>query len=197
MQFCAQCGSRDVERRLPLGDIGLRYVCGTCGAVHYQNPNIVAACVVTWNGAVLLCRRAIEPFIGQWTIPAGYLELGETVEEAARREAEEEAGARVGELNLMALYNLPMFGEVYLVYRGQLAHPVVAAGPESLEVRFFTAAEIPWDALAFPMAREALAYWARERTGSSQGTHTADFFWGPEGAVRVRRAGLQRKQNDR
>ena len=187
MEFCARCGSRDIQRTLPMGDIGLRYVCGACGMVHYQNPKIVAGCVASWNDCVLLCRRAIEPFVGQWTIPAGYLELGETVEEATRREVAEEAGARLGEMNLMALYNLPMFGEVYLVYRGELADPEFAAGPESQEVRLFSATEIPWNSLAFPMVREALTCWSREPAASAQATLTADFFWGPEGAVRIRR----------
>jgi ADP-ribose pyrophosphatase YjhB (NUDIX family) len=136
---------------------------------------------------VLLCRRAIEPFRGLWTIPAGYLELGETVEEAARREAWEEARARVPELSLMALYNLPMFGEVYLVYCGALASSAVEAGEESIEAELFAPAAIPWDSLAFPMAREALTRWVRILSKPAEGIQTLDFFWGPEGAVRVRR----------
>jgi ADP-ribose pyrophosphatase YjhB (NUDIX family) len=187
MKYCSRCGSPRIKTTLPLGDIGLRYACAACGAVHYLNPNIVAACIATFAGRVLLCRRAIEPFAGLWTIPGGYLELGETLEEAARRETAEEAGATLGDLTLMALYNLPMFGEVYIVYRGEVSTPVLRAGPESLEVGFLSASQIPWDSLAFPMAREALAYWMQTHAQTSCEIQTLDFFWGPEGAVRVRR----------
>jgi ADP-ribose pyrophosphatase YjhB (NUDIX family) len=186
MRYCTNCGAANLQRTLPLGDIGIRYVCSACTTIHYQNPNIVAACIATYADRVLLCRRAIEPFRGMWTIPAGYLELGETVEEAARRETHEEAGAQVSELSLVALYNLPMFGEVYLVYRGELLSPATAAGAESLAAKLLTPDEIPWDCLAFPMAREALRLWSRSPT-SAEGIQTLDFLWGPEGAVRVRR----------
>jgi ADP-ribose pyrophosphatase YjhB (NUDIX family) len=187
MMFCSHCGAREVKRMLPLGDIGLRHICSRCGAVHYQNPNIVAGCIATWDGRVVLCQRKIEPFPGLWTIPAGYLELGETVEEAARREASEEAGISLGRLSLMALYNLPMFGEVYLVYRGMLESPRIQPGTESLEVKLFLPTQIPWGSLAFPMAREALALWTQTLDEAPANVQTLDFFWGPEGAVRVRR----------
>jgi ADP-ribose pyrophosphatase YjhB (NUDIX family) len=186
MRFCSQCGSAEVETVLPLGDIGIRHACAACGTVHYQNPNIVAACIATIKGRVLLCRRAIEPFCGRWTIPGGYLELGETVEEAARRETLEEAGFTLDELRLVALYNLPMFGEVYVVYQGEGISEVVTAGPESTEVRLFLPSEIPWETLAFPMAREALTLWVQSFTQQIHKVQSLDFFWGPEGAVRVR-----------
>jgi len=188
MKFCSSCGSSNLQRTLPLGDIGIRHACADCGTVHYQNPNIVAGCIATCEDRVLLCRRAIDPFRGLWTIPAGYLELGETVEEAARREAVEEAGALVGALTLMALYNLPMFGEVYLVYRGELATPGVQAGEETLEAALFAPSEVPWDAIAFPMVREALRLWIQHRVKTANDVQTLDFLWGPEGAVRVRRS---------
>jgi ADP-ribose pyrophosphatase YjhB (NUDIX family) len=132
-----------------------------------------------------MCRRAVDPSRGLWTIPAGYLELGETVEEAARRETLEEAGATVGSLTLMALYNLPMFGEVYLVYGGALATPDIQAGEETLEVGLFPSDEIPWDSIAFPMVREAIRFWLQKPLKGE--VQTLDFLWGPEGAVRVRR----------
>jgi len=187
MKFCSSCGSQNLQRTLPLGDIGIRHACSDCGTVHYQNPNIVAGCIATWDERVLLCRRAIEPFHGLWTIPAGYLELGETVEEAARRESLEEAGATVGDLILTALYNLPMFGEVYLVYRGALVAPDFLAGEETLDVELFAPREIPWGSIAFPMVREALKLWVHNQTNAAQAIQTLDFLWGPEGAVRVRR----------
>lgn len=186
MKYCSYCGSSRIERKLPLGDIGIRHICSDCTSVHYQNPNIVTGCIAAWDRRVLLCRRGIEPFRGLWTIPAGYLELGETVEEAARRELREEAGAETTELKLMALYNLPMFGEVYLVYRGALLSPEIRAGEESLEAHLFRPVEVPWDTLAFPMVREALKRWIRTPVHPG-GVQTLDFLWGPEGAVRVRR----------
>ena len=132
-----------------------------------------------------MCRRAVDPFRGLWTIPAGYLELGETVEEAARRETLEEAGAAVGSLTLMTLYNLPMFGEVYLVYGGALATADIQAGEETLEADLFLPDAIPWDSIAFPMVREAIRFWMQQPLKGD--VQTLDFLWGPEGAVRVRR----------
>jgi ADP-ribose pyrophosphatase YjhB (NUDIX family) len=143
MRYCSHCGSPRIQTTLPLGDIGLRHACADCRAVHYLNPNILAAYIATVAGRVLLCRRAIEPFPGLWTIPGGYLKLGETIEEAARRETAEETGATLGDLTLMALYNLPMFGEVYVVYRGEVSTPVLQTGPENLEVAFLSASQIP------------------------------------------------------
>ncbi len=172
---------------LPLGDIGIRHVCAACAAVHYQNPNIVAACIATVEGRVVLCRRAIEPFAGLWTIPGGYLELAETVEEAARRETSEEAGLTLKELTLVALYNLPSFGEVYIVYRGEADPQHAEAGPESLELKLASPSEIPWKSLAFPMVREALKMWVQSIDRPLTRVQTLDFLWGPEGAVRVRR----------
>jgi ADP-ribose pyrophosphatase YjhB (NUDIX family) len=187
VKYCNRCGSPRIESTIPLGDIGIRYACTDCGVVHYQNPNIVAGVIAAWEGRVLLCRRAIDPFRGLWTIPAGYLELGETVEEAARREATEEAGAMLGPLTLAMLYNLPMFGEVYLIYSGAPVSPAITAGPESTEVGFFAPDEIPWKSLAFPMVREALSRWTHTLGDPSRGIQQLDFLWGPEGAVRVRR----------
>lgn len=187
MNFCSQCGSRRIDRIIPLGDIGLRHVCPDCGVIHYHNPNIVAGCIATWEGRVLLCQRAIEPFRGLWTVPAGYLEMGETIEESAARETLEEAHVRVADLQLFALYNLPTFGEVYALFESRLESPVIAPGHESLDVRLFAPADIPWQAMAFPMVKEALLAWCHEPEHSERRVNTADFFWGPEGAVRIRR----------
>jgi ADP-ribose pyrophosphatase YjhB (NUDIX family) len=186
MKFCSHCSSPDVVRTIPLGDIGLRYSCNACGAIHYQRHGIVAGCIPVWNDRVLLCRRAIEPFAGLWTIPAGYVEIGETLEEAASREMFEEAGARPSDLQLFAVYNLPMFSEVYALFLSPLASPNFNCGAESNAVAFYSRDEIPWSNIAFPMIREALRVWAQPRTEAFK-VHTADFFWGPEGAVRVRR----------
>jgi ADP-ribose pyrophosphatase YjhB (NUDIX family) len=171
-----------------LGDIGLRFVCRSCGAVHYQRHSLVAGSLAIWENQVLLVRRAIEPSRNLWTLPAGYVELGETLEEAALRETREEAGANAQHPRLFALYNLPMFGEVYVLFFAELRNAVLAPGPESYEARLFSADDIPWQELAFAPIREALRAWSALRGAPPQSIFTADFFWGPEGAVRVRRS---------
>ncbi|MFL1463153.1 NUDIX domain-containing protein [Roseococcus sp. DSY-14] len=147
-------------RRVPAGEDRERQVCDACGFVAYENPKVVVGSVVgDGEGRVLLCRRAIEPRRGFWTLPAGYLELGETAEEGARREAWEEARARLQLQGLLAVYSIARIGQVQLIFRAGLAEPGVAPGPESLETRFFAWEEIPWDELAFPSVRWALGAW--------------------------------------
>lgn len=148
MKFCSQCGN-PVIQRIPEGDSRLRYVCEHCHTIHYQNPNIVAGCLVTLGDKVLLCRRAIEPRLGYWTLPAGFMENGETVEQAAMRETLEEACARVRNLSLYTLINVPHINQVHIFYRAELADLDFAAGIESLEVKLFAEADIPWSELAF------------------------------------------------
>ncbi len=170
---------------MPYGDIGLRYICDGCGEIHYQRHSVVAGCVATFEGKLLLCQRAIEPYYGLWTIPAGYVEIGETLDEGAIRETREECGAEVASLRLLALYNLPMFSEIYVIFAAELAAAEFFPGPESLDVRLFEAEQIDWQALAFPMVREALRCWIAGPQSTT--VAQADFFWGPDGGVRVRR----------
>jgi ADP-ribose pyrophosphatase YjhB (NUDIX family) len=144
------------SRRVPEGDGLERAVCDTCGFVAYENPKLVVGTVVRRGDEVLLCRRAIEPRYGFWTLPAGYMELGETVEEAARREAQEEACANIALSGLLAVYSVPRISQVQVMFRGALASGDSAAGPESLEVGWFTWDRIPWDEIAFPTVRWAL-----------------------------------------
>lgn len=148
MNFCSQCG-KPVTQRIPEGDARLRYVCDHCSTIHYQNPNIVAGTVPVWGDKVLLCRRAIEPRLGYWTLPAGFMENGETVEQAAMRETLEEACARVRNLSIYTLINVPHISQVHIFYRAELIDLDFAAGPESLEVKLFDQADIPWSELAF------------------------------------------------
>jgi ADP-ribose pyrophosphatase YjhB (NUDIX family) len=151
------------ERRVLTPDDRPRLVCTDCGFVDYENPKIVVGSVVRTDDRILLCRRAIEPRAGFWTIPAGYLEIGETPEEGAMREAREEACARIEIEALLAVYGIPRLGQVQLIFRSRLAAPGIAAGPESREVALFTWDRIPWDELAFPSVRWALDYFARTR----------------------------------
>jgi ADP-ribose pyrophosphatase YjhB (NUDIX family) len=149
-------------RQIPDGDTRERMVCATCGHIDYQNPKIVVGSVVGHAGRVLLCRRAIEPRRGFWTLPAGYLELGETAEEGARREALEEADARIALDGLLAVFSISRIGQVQLIFRARFADaalPHFAAGPESLEVRLFDWDDIPRADIAFPSVHWALAAW--------------------------------------
>ena len=154
-RYCPSCGGQLLRRRPP-GDERVRGVCSVCGRVHYENPKIVVGSVGRWQGRILLCRRAIEPAAGKWTIPAGFLELGESAEQGAEREAFEEARARIALLGLIAVYSIPHIGQVQLMYLAELLSPELEAGPESLEVALFAPDEIPWDELAFPTVRRVL-----------------------------------------
>ena len=155
MKFCSHCG-QSVTERIPEGDNRPRFICDHCHTIHYQNPRIVAGCLVTDQRHVLLCRRAIEPRYGYWTLPAGFMENGETTEQAALRETWEEARAAVTDQQLYMLFNLPHINQVYMFFRGRLDDTGFAAGDESLEVRLFSEAEIPWDQLAFPTIGKTL-----------------------------------------
>jgi ADP-ribose pyrophosphatase YjhB (NUDIX family) len=151
---------------VPEGDNRPRLVCPDCGFINYENPKIVAGAVVTWQDKFLLCRRAINPRKGWWTIPAGYLELHETVIEGARREAMEEACATIDIDALLAIYTIPRISQVQMIFRATLPAPDFAAGEESLEVALFDWDGIPWDELAFPTVRWALGHY-RETHGQT------------------------------
>lgn len=155
MKFCSQCGCV-VSQKIPLGDTLPRFVCDTCQTIHYHNPKIVAGCIPEWQDQILLCRRAIEPKIGLWTFPAGFMEVGESTEEAAARETFEEAHATVKVLSLHAVLSLPHISQVYIVFRGTMQDPSFKAGTESLEVQLFKPCDIPWEQLAFQVVRESL-----------------------------------------
>ena len=162
MKFCSQCGD-SVIQRIPAGDNRLRAVCNSCQTIHYQNPRIVAGCLPVWGEEVLLCRRAIEPRRGYWTLPAGFMENGETMQEAARRETWEEACARVENLELYTLFDLPHISQVYMFFRAELADLDFAVGEESLEVRLFKQTDIPWSELAFPTIGRTLECFFADR----------------------------------
>lgn len=146
-------------RRVPEGDEHARLTCDSCGYVAYENPKVVVGSVVEHEGRVLLCRRAIAPREGFWTIPAGYMEMGETVAEGAAREAWEEARARIATEGVLAVYSIARLGQVQVLFRATLAEPGFSPGPESLEVRLFAWEEIPWEELAFPSVRWVLEAW--------------------------------------
>jgi ADP-ribose pyrophosphatase YjhB (NUDIX family) len=149
----------DFIRTVPTGDDRERLTCQDCGFVAYENPKIIVGSVVSVDGRILLCRRAIEPRHGFWTLPAGYMELAETVEEGARREAWEEARATIAIEGVLAVYSIARIAQVQVIFRAGLAEPGFEAGPESLEVRLFGWDEIPWADLAFPSVHWSLRQW--------------------------------------
>ena len=162
MNYCSHCG-HPVQQQIPPGDNRLRHVCSQCHQVHYQNPRIVAGCLPVWQQQVLLCRRAIAPRQGYWTLPAGFMENGETVQQTAIRETLEEACARVDQLQLYSLFDLPHIGQVYMLFRAELCDLDFAPGTESLEVRLFDEAQIPWQELAFPTIGRTLECYFEDR----------------------------------
>jgi len=145
-------------KRIPDGDDRERLTCPDCGFIDYQNPRIVVGAVCTWQDKFLMCRRAIEPSLGKWTFPAGFMELNESVAQGAAREAFEEAGVRVEIQDVLGVYEVPEVGHVMIMHRAPMLSPEFEAGIESLEVRFFTWNEMPWDDLAFPSVK-----WTLER----------------------------------
>ncbi len=177
MQFCSACGA-PVRLEVPPGDDRQRHVCQACARIHYQNPKVVVGCIPEWEQQVLLCRRAIEPQYGLWTLPAGFMEMGETAAEAALRETAEEAHARVEVLGLYSLFNLPQISQVYLLLRGRLLDLDFSPGTESLEVRLFREDEIPWDGLAFAAVRETLKLYFQDRRAGSFSVHMGDIALG-------------------
>jgi len=160
--------SQEFRREIPDGDSHERDVCTTCGFVNYVNPKIVTGSIVRHDGRIMLCRRAIEPRIGFWTLPAGFMEVGETTEDAARREAREEANAAIVIDRLLAVYTIPRIAQVQIMYLAHLAEPTFSPGPESLEVMMVTWDEIPWADIAFPSVT-----WALQQYRSVEGV--ADF----------------------
>lgn len=149
--------------RVPPGDSFARHVCDACHTIHYQNPRLVVGCIAEWEDRILLCRRGIEPRYGLWTVPAGYMENGETTFEGAMRETLEEANARVEIGPLYALYNLPHISQVYLLFRARLLDAEVRPGAETLEARLFAEHEIPWERIAFATVRSTLAHYYEDR----------------------------------
>ncbi|MCM8611519.1 NUDIX hydrolase [Accumulibacter sp.] len=165
MKHCSECGAT-VELVIPAGDSLPRHVCRQCRTIHYQNPKLVVGCIAEWQDRILLCRRSIEPRHGLWTLPAGFMENGESTAEAAIRETLEEACARVEIEQLFSLVNVPHINQVHLFYRARLLDTGFAAGVETLETALFCEHELPWQSLAFQSVTLCLqAYFADRRQG--------------------------------
>ena len=170
MKFCSACGA-SVAYQVPEDDSRERAVCTECGTIHYQNPKIIAGTLPVWKDQVLLCKRAIEPRRGYWTLPAGFMENGETAEAGGARETMEEANASVENPNLYTVFSLPHISQVYMFFKADLVGPSYSSGPESLEVELFSENDIPWDELAFPVITKTLKHYFADRTGDSFPVH--------------------------
>jgi ADP-ribose pyrophosphatase YjhB (NUDIX family) len=170
INYCAQCGAR-VTLKVPPGDQLPRHVCDSCGTIHYQNPKIVSGCVIEWEDKIVLCKRAIDPRLGYWTLPAGFMENGESVQHAAAREAYEEAEARVEIGELLTMISVPHIGQVHIFFHAKLVDGVIGVGAESLEVGFYREADIPWDTLAFPTVKQTLRRYYADLKDGARRTH--------------------------
>jgi ADP-ribose pyrophosphatase YjhB (NUDIX family) len=173
MKYCSVCGS-PVELRVPQDDNRKRHVCTACGEVHYQNPKLIVGAMPEWQGQILLCRRAIEPRHGLWTLPAGFMENGETTTGAATRETLEEANARIEIGELYSMYSLPYINQVHLMFRARLLDLDFGPGQESLEVRLFSEGEIPWNDIAFRPVRFSLEHYFAERQNGKFNFHIGE-----------------------
>lgn len=181
IDFCPSCGS-PTQLHVPEGDNRERAVCSTCDTIHYQNPKIVAGALPVWRDRILLCRRAIEPRYGTWTLPAGFMENGETVEQGARRETQEEACAQLQELSLYTMLSIPHISQVYILFRGELtAENAFSPGEESLETALFEEHEIPWGEIAFPVIERSLRLYFEDRKQGRFGIHFGDIHPSPHG----------------
>ena len=175
MKFCPNCAA-PLVKRIPPGDSLPRDVCDACGSVHYQNPKLVVGSVPEWDGRLLLCRRALEPRYGYWTLPAGFMENGESAAQGALRETLEEAGARVELAAAFSMISVPYVNQVHLFYRARLLDLEFKPGDESLEVALFEESRLPWKEIAFRTVALTLKHWFADRARGAFGFHTEDIM---------------------
>lgn len=180
IRFCQACGTPVVHRIPDDGDTRERAVCPACGKVHYVNPLMVVGTVPYLDDRVLLCQRAIEPRRGYWTLPAGFMELGESMAEGAARETDEEAGARIEMGPFFSAISIPRVGQVHFFYLARLLDERFAPGSETLQARLFTESEIPWDDIAFLTVRQTLEHFFADRRSGLFGVHESSIPWSPK-----------------
>jgi ADP-ribose pyrophosphatase YjhB (NUDIX family) len=174
IRHCKQCGTAVTYRLPDDGDTRERAICPACHTVHYENPLNVVGTIPIWNDQVLLCKRNIEPRLGKWTLPAGFMELGETVMQGAARETQEEAGAQFQMLEMFTIMNVVRVGQVHFFFRAQLTSPDFDPGHETQEARLFTEQDIPWDDIAFRTVRETLRCYFADRARGHYSLHQID-----------------------
>jgi len=173
MKYCSDCGNQ-TRLRVPEDDNRERHVCESCQLIHYSNPKVIAGCLPIWNEQVLLCRRAIEPRKGYWTLPAGFLENGESVATGAARETWEEAEAEIRNSTLYTVFSLPHISQIHMFYRADVIDGRFGAGAESLEVALFAEDRIPWDELAFPVITDTLKHYFHDRRSGEFPVHEGE-----------------------
>ena len=176
MNYCSHCGSKNLKRSIPQDDNRLRYVCADCDTIHYENPNMVVGCLPVYHGKILLAKRSIEPRKGFWNLPCGFLENGETVQEGALREVEEETGVQVTLKHLHTIYNLPHAKQVYLIFLAEMTNTNFHPTTESEEVALFAPEDIPWKEMAFSSSAFAINKYLESPQESS--THFGTFYKG-------------------
>ena len=180
MKFCSDCGN-PLERKIPPGDHLPRYLCAACGTIHYRNPKVIVGCIPEWeDGRILMCKRAIEPRLGKWTFPAGFLELAETSGQGAAREAQEESQALIEIGELFVVINVPYVSQLYLIHRARMTAPHFGPTTESSEVVLMREDEIPWDQIAFPTIWHSLKFFFADRAAGQPGFHTLDLTHPPK-----------------
>ena len=175
MKYCSNCGST-VELKIPEDDDKARFVCDSCQVIHYQNPKVVTGCIPDWQDKILICKRAIEPRKNLWTLPAGFMENGETNQEGAARESKEEANAQMMNMKLFSVYSIPHISQVYTFYTATVKDGKASPGAESLETEFVSEEEMPWDELAFPVVRETLKLYYEDKRKGKFTTHYGDIL---------------------
>ncbi len=175
MNFCSECGEK-VKREIPQGDNRLRNVCNNCHVIHYENPKVVTGCIPEWENKILLCKRAIEPRYGRWTLPAGFMENGESNREGAARETFEEANAKLMNMTLFSVFSIAHINQIYTMYRGELVGGKASAGIESLEVALLEEKEIPWEEIAFKVIEENLKLYYQDKATGIFTTHYGELL---------------------
>lgn len=171
MKFCSNCGSDRIGLSIPEGDNRPRFVCPDCKRIHYQNPNMVVGCLATWEGKILLAKRAIEPRYGYWNLPAGYLENGETAEDGAIRETMEETKAEVDILGIHCIYSIARINQIYVIFLADMKTGEFELTEESLDVKLFAPKEIPWEQIAFPSSVFALKKYLKDQEAGIKASH--------------------------
>lgn len=173
MKYCSACGEK-VNLAIPEGDNRYRFVCDSCQTIHYENPKVVTGCIAEWEDKILFCKRAIEPKLGLWTLPAGFMENAETNLEGAARETLEEANADVENMRLFCVFSIPHINQVYTMYIGLLVDGTASPGVESLDVALLTEDEVPWDEIAFHVVTETLKLYYSDKKQGHFVTHYGD-----------------------
>ena len=175
--FCSNCGAK-LKMKIPEEDNRVRAVCDACNTIHYENPKIIVGSVTTYKNRILLCRRAIEPKLGFWTLPAGYMELNESTSEGAKRETIEESGANITLKRLFAIHDLPFLNQVHIFFLAEMNSPKLDPGSETLEARLFAVNEIPWSELAFKTVGRTLEFFIKKDNHNKNHVYTSLFSLG-------------------